>query len=395
MAEREGLRSEAPLTALLVAPDRELASRLGEALAEARSFLVLAELKSYPPLQTLEIRLRQLRPEVVLLDVATDAEAAAGLLRFLASFRPRTLVVGLAPTNEPERVLGALRLGASEFLAAPFAAAEQREAAARLRRLRAPEAAQCPAAGKVVVFAAAKPGAGSSTLAAQTALVLRRETGGRVLLVDLDLLGASLAFQLKLDPPATIVDALEQGGSFDPASWAALVASCEGVEVLAAPEQPGMETVEPGRLCDLVEFARLLYDWVVLDVPALPERTALVALSVSDRAFLVSTPDLASLHLAHRAVALLARLGFGRDRFEVLINRSSRRDGLGAEELRRMLAHPVAALLPDDPLALHQAVSLGQPLAADRELGRAIGRLARSLVASFAAEPAALAARRG
>lgn len=392
MAEREGLRSEAPLTALLVAPDRALASRLREALAEGRSFLVLAELKSYPPLQTLEIRLRQLRPEVVLLDVATDADAAAGLIRFLASFRPRTLVVGLAPTNEPERVLGSLRLGASEFLAAPFAAAEQREAAARLRRLRAPEPAERPAAGKVVVFAAAKPGAGSSTLAAQTALVLRRETGGRVLVADLDLIGASQAFQLKLEAPATIVDALEHSGAFEPASWAALVAACEGVEVLAGPEQPGPETVEPARLCDLVEFARLLYDWVVLDVPALPHRTALVALSVSDRAFLVSTPDLASLHLAHRAVALLTRLGFGPDRFEVLINRWSKRDSLGAEEIRRMLAHPVAALLPEDPLAVHQAVSLGQPLAAERELGRAISRLAKALAAAVEVEPAAVAA---
>lgn len=383
MAEAKGRTGEAELTALLVAPDRELASRLLATLAEARSFQVLAELKSYPTLQTLEIRLRQLRPDVVLLDVASDGEAAAQLIRFLASWRPQTLVVGLAPAHEPEMVLRTLRLGASEFLAAPFAAGEQREAVARLRRLKAPEAG-ARAAGKVAVFAAAKPGAGASTLAAQTALALRRQTGGRVLVADLDPEGASLAFYLKLDPPATIADALERGGVFEPASWAALVGSCHGVEVLAGPSEPGAETVEPSRLYDLIEFARQLYDWVVLDAPAVPHRTTLVALSASDRAFLVSTPELASLHLAHRTVGLLGQLGFGRDRFEVIINRWSKRNGVGAEEIRRMLAHPVAALLPEDPLALHQAVSLGQAVAAERELGRALERLARRLAAEEA-----------
>lgn len=387
MAEIGSGRSGSELTALLVAPDRELASRLLATLGEARSFQVLAELKSYPTLQTLEIRLRQLRPDVVLLDVASDAAAAAGLIRFLASSRPQTLVVGLAPAHEPETVLRTLRLGASEFLAAPFAVAEQREAVARLKRLKAPEPC-ARAAGKVVVFAAAKPGAGASTLAAQSALALRRQTGGRVLAADLDLTGASLAFYLKLDPPATVLDVLERGGAFEPASWAALVGACHGVEVLAGPQEPGPETVEPSRLYDLIEFARQLYDWVVLDAPAVPHRTALVALSASDRAFLVATPDLASLHLAHRAVGLLSRLGFGRDRFEVLINRWSKRDGVGADEIRRMLAHPVAALLPEDMLALHQAVSLGAPLVGERELGRAVDRLAGRLAAAAATERA-------
>ena len=47
--------------------------------------------------------------------------------------------------------------------------------------------------------------------------------------------------------------------------------------------------------------------------------------------------------------------------------------------------------LPDDPLALHQAVSLGQAVGAERELGRAVGRLARSLAAARAARAPAAA----
>jgi pilus assembly protein CpaE len=379
MAERKGKR-EAELTALLIAPDRGLAEQFLATLQETKTFQVLADLRNYPTRQTLDIRLRQLQPDVVLLDVASHSETACELIRFLGCFRPATQVVGLALTNDSELIIRTLRLGATEFLAAPFAAAEQWDATARIRRLRAADPGAERESGKVVVFASAKPGAGASTLAVQTAFALRRRTGQRVLLVDLDLAGGSLAFYLKLHASASVADALERAGFLEPALWASLVAHCEGVEVLAGPDEPAVEVLEPNRLHDLLEFARMVYAFTVLDTPAVPHRSSLLALSESDRGFVVSTPDLASLHLTHRAVRLLDQFGFGKDRFQILINRFGKRDGVGVADIRKMFTHPVEAVLPNDYFALHQAVSLGQPLAADHELGKAVDRIAGAVI---------------
>ena len=60
------------LNALLIAPDRELAEQFLHVAAATRTFQIVADLKKYPPAQTLEIRLRQFQPEVVLVDVGTD-----------------------------------------------------------------------------------------------------------------------------------------------------------------------------------------------------------------------------------------------------------------------------------------------------------------------------------
>ena len=49
-------QNEPELTALLISPDRALAQQLASALAQTRTFQILADLKSYPPQQTLEIR---------------------------------------------------------------------------------------------------------------------------------------------------------------------------------------------------------------------------------------------------------------------------------------------------------------------------------------------------
>lgn len=380
MAERNA-KPDQELTALLIAPHKALAEQFREALRQTRTFQILAELRSYPSRQTLDIRLRQLEPDVVLLDVESDPETASELVRFVASYRPVTQVVGLALANDSSLVVRALRLGATEFLAAPFAAAEQHEAAARIRRLRAAEPEAPAAAGQVLVFAGAKPGSGASALAAQAAFALRRRTGERVLLIDLDLCRGSLAFYLRLHPAATVADALEQAADLDPARWASLVAHCEGVEVLAAPEDPDSDAVAANRLHDLLEFARLIYAWTVVDAPALPHRNSLLALSESDAGFLVSTADLASLHLMHRAAGLLDQLGFGGDRCRVIINRYRKQEGVGPGDIRKMFRYPVGAVLPNDYFALHQAISLGQPLAPDSELGRALDRVMAGLVA--------------
>lgn len=380
MAVLQNKGKETELTALMISPNRDLAGQFLATLPETRAFQILADLKSYPTQQTLDIRLRQLKPDLVLLDVATDLEQASELIRLLASFRPATQVVGLHTHSDSKAIVRTLRLGASEFLCGPFDITVQREAIARIRRLRIPQRVTEPEIGRVIVFTGAKPGAGASTLAAQTAFALRRGTSDRVLLVDLDLAGGTIAFYLKLHHNASVADAFERADQLDPTLWASLISHCDGVDVLPAPEIPESVAVEPNRLHDILEFARMLYEWVILDGPAIPHRSALLALSESDEAFLVSTSELASLHLTRRAVNVLEQLGFGRDRFRVLINRTSKRDGIGGADMEKIFKCPVHATFPNDYFSLHRVISLGQSLTADNDLGKAIQNLASRLV---------------
>ncbi|MBM3744360.1 MAG: MinD/ParA family protein [Acidobacteria bacterium] len=374
------------LTALLIAPDRELALQFAQTLPATRAFQILGDLKTYPPQQILEMRLRQLQPDVVLLDLATELAAAENLIRLIAQVQPDTQVVGLHRRNDSEAILRSLRVGASEFLYAPFDPAVQAEAVGRLRRLRRFESPAERELGKVVVFASAKPGSGASTLAAQIALALGRITDKRVLLADLDLVGGSLGFYLRVDSEGSLLDALEDHCGAASPNWCSLVAQAHGLDVLTAPDMPNGEQPEPSRLHDLLEGARRTYGWIILDLPAIFHRTSLLAWSESDDAFLVATPELPSLHLARKAVNLLSQIGFPRERYRVLINRSSRRDELRNSDMEKIFNVPVHASVPDDYLALDRVVTMGQALNGDSELGRAVEDVARRLAGVPAAE---------
>jgi pilus assembly protein CpaE len=374
---RKGSAKE--LTALLVAPDRALAQAFTRTLPQAHTFQILAELKSYPPQQTLEMRLRQLKPDVVLLDLVTDLDAACELIRTIAGERPPVHVVGLHTHNDSDALLRSLRVGATEFLNAPFAEDTQREAVARLIRLRQPSTAGSAERGQVLLFSSAKPGSGASTLATQTALALRRLTNSKVLLADFDLLGGTIGFFLKVDNGHSLVEAIEHSDCLSASLWNSLVNDCSDVDVLSAPSEPYPELDDAVRIHDLLEFARQRYDWVVVDLPAIFHRVSLLALAECDQAFLITTSELASLHLARKAVNLLGQLGFGKDRFHLVVNRLNKRDGIGSGDIEKIFSCQLHACFPNDYFSLHRVVALGQPLGQDSELGRHVEGFASRL----------------
>ena len=367
------------LTALSVVPNRELAGQFSLAIERTRAFQILSDFKSYPSLQTLEIRLRQTKPDVILLDLVSDLDVACELIRGVNALNLQTHVVGLHLRNDSDAILRSLRMGASEFLYAPFDPETQTEAVARLRRLLQPEPADDAKPGTIIAFASAKPGSGASTLAAQTAFALRRTTSQRVLLADFDLMGGMIGFYLKLSHTKSLLDALQAADQLSDSLWPSFVAAADGVDILPAPETAYAGGVDAARLHAVLEYVRLNYDWVVIDLPVVFQRLSLMTVSESDRAFLVSTSELPSLHLARKAVNLLDQLGFPKERFQIMVNRINKRDEIGGADFEKLFNCPVHSRVPNDYFSLHRAVTLGQPVDGHCELGKAIQSLAERL----------------
>ena len=370
---------EPEITALLISPDRELARQFQASSERNRAFQVISEIKAYPPQQTLEIRLRQFNPDVVLLDVASDLQTACDIIRVITSSSHSAHVVGLHARNDSDAILRSLRVGATEFLYAPFSDDAQREAVARLQRLIRPGPAVEAEPGSVMAFSSAKPGSGASTLASQTAFAIRRSTGKRILLADFDVMGGMIGFYLKLNHNRSALEALQQADQLNDSTWASLVASYEGVDILPAPETPYTGPIDPNRLHMFFEYARLNYDWIIADLPVVFQRLSLMAISESDRAFLVSTSELPSLHLARKAVNLLNQVGFPKERFQIMVNRVNKRDDIAISDIEKLFNCSVHSRFPNDYFSLHRVVTLGQPLGAEGELGAAIENVAMRL----------------
>ena len=371
------------ITALLIAPNRRMAEQFVSSAANTRAFQIVGDLQTYPAPQALESKIRQLRPEVVLLDVATNLEAATELIRHATSLNPPIHVVGLHTHNDSEAILRSLRFGATEFLYAPFEVSIQEAAISRIQKLLQPTGAVDRAKGRIVSFASTKPGSGASTLAVQTGYALRRATGRRVLVADFDLLCGSTAFYLNAEHDYSFVDVLQHSGALSHDFWSTVTVDADGIDVLPAPDMPFTGAIDQKKVNEVLEHARNNYDWTVVDLPCIFNRLSLVTAMESDRAFLISTPELASLHLARRAVKLLSQIGMDSQKFQVLINRMVSRDDLGTGNLTKLFDCRVDTSLPDDRLGIQRVVTLGKPIESETDLGRAIDTLAGKLMGAL------------
>jgi pilus assembly protein CpaE len=194
-------------------------------------------------------------------------------------------------------------------------------------------------------------------------------------LIDLDLAGGLIGMCSKLHHPYSVIDALESSEICD-SDWTNWIATCGGIHVLPAPAMPYCGPVEADRLARLIDHARANYDCVLVDAPSIFRAVSLMAVSNSDRAFLVSTGEIASVHLTRKAVRLLDHLGFPKDRFQIVVNRVNRNDDVARSGLDKLFTCHVSSRLPYDSLALHRVLTLGQPLESDCELGKGIRELA-------------------
>ncbi len=377
--ESQGIQSRAELAAVLICPNRVLAQQLSATIPDTRAFNVIADIKRYPTAQQLDGRLRQLRPDVVLLDLSDDTEAAIGLISVISGLRPKMHVIGLDENNDAAVIIRSLRAGATEFLCAPFDPESQTTVITRILRLRESEEKVAPERGKVLAFVGAKAGMGTTTVATNTAFAVSQEGRRKVLLADFDLMGGTISFTLRLSHSYSVLDALRHSEKLDSSLWTALTINRGGVDVLLAPDRPELVNFESHRVHEVIEYVRSFYQIIVIDLPSVYERISQATLAEADRIHIVCNPELPSLHLTRKCISTLEQMGFGRDQYSLLVNRMSRKQELGAQDMEKVFNFPISNLFPEDYGAAHRSLTAGKPIPPSCELGRSLLAFGKSI----------------
>lgn len=375
----ENQNGERMVRTLLVCPDQGLAQALRPAASAAPQLLLASSLTAYPSPRSLADSLSGV--DAMALDVGSDRQTALALLKAALETRPELAVIALARNNDPETILQCLRLGAAEFLSSPFPPNDLRQAVQRIARRQTVEThPQGSRRGRLIVFAPVKGGSGSTTLAANVAYAIRRESDARVLLADMHLASGVIAFLLRAQTPYSVLDALRHSSQLDDALWKSLVVSHDGVDILAAPDRPEPALIETFPAEEMFEFCRSLYDYVVADLGSICEGLGLTAASAADSINLVCSTDMPSLFMMRRTIPLLEEMGRSRDQINVLVNRVERRSDLSTEDMEKIFRASVHSTFPDDAPAVLRAQREGALVAESSELGKAVRRFARGVV---------------
>jgi len=198
-------------------------------------------------------------------------------------------------------------------------------------------------------------GVGTTTIACNLAVELRRQTDKKTLLVDLDLEGGMVAFLMNTESKYSVLDAARNVDRLDVSFWESVIALGSGeVDVLGSPSVPGVAEPDAASLQHMLGTIRRLYSWMVVDLGRLDGFSLGVLESITDLV-LVTTTTVPALYEARRAIAVLRKAGLEGDRLKLTVNHLSKASQFSGREFDDVLGVPVHARFSGSSQELHYA----------------------------------------
>ncbi|MGX6603363.1 AAA family ATPase [Micromonosporaceae bacterium Da 78-11] len=309
-------------------------------------------------------------PETLLVVVgaSVDLDEALMFCAYQRLQRPLIGVVLVRRTLEPADVVRCLRAGVREVVeeadfdglrAATARSVDVSKALSSTIRSSADQALY----GRVITIFAGKGGCGRSFVAVNLAVALAAGGSRRVLLVDLDLQFGDVAIMLKLNPEHSIAGGIAMAGRLDEPGLRSVVTNYRpGVDALLAPASPAQgEHVRRELIVEMLDVARPLYDFIIVDTPALVTDQVLAALDMSDWFIPIVTPDLPTLKSVRLTVEMFDMLDYPRDRRLLVFNRANTQVGLTPADVEEAIGMPFAVHVPCSR-DVTVSVNRGEPL---------------------------------
>jgi pilus assembly protein CpaE len=363
---------------LLICPAKAMGTELTPLLAQALPLAPIHDVNVYPNRRQLVDLLRAFDPALCFLDFSTSKADAFQFVQDLHALLPGLPIVAVLASNDPDLVLQCIRQGAADFLIRPFTNDQLDSAVEKLARLL--PAAKMSAGGKVITVVPAKGASGSTTVACNLAFQSKRIGAKRVLLADMDPLTGTVSFVLKVKSSYSFMDVLTRETALDSDLWKQMISPSNGIEVLLPPETFVDPIADLQSASSIVEYARSVYDVVILDCGSPFGNWNLSMARDCDELLLVATPDLPSLHAAQRVLTYFEQSRIDTSKLKIVINRVTKDVGLNSANIAKSLECEIFQSIPADPDAIQKSLMEGKPIPANTAVGRTFARLADALV---------------
>jgi pilus assembly protein CpaE len=298
---------------------------------------------------------------------AGRAEEMAAMAKLMARIGTWPPVVAVTQSFDEGVARTLLQMRVADFLVKPVAAVDLVRACARVAQAQAEKTSEA----QIYTFLPAVGGAGGTTLAIQTAMVLLNSGGQRAkpatCLVDLDFQHGAVADYLDLEPRLNLAEIEPRPDRLDRQLLEVMLSyHASGLAVVAAPNQPAeMRSFDPDVVTRLLDLVSSNFDYVVFDMPRTWFSWTDSVLLGSNKLFIVSETTVPGLRHGKQLVAAIKeRLGEG-PKPEVIVNRFHQKmfsAGLRYADLKQVLGDAFTAVIPNDYALVREAIDRGVPL---------------------------------
>jgi len=329
-------------------------------------------------------------------DAADEAELVA-LERLMLAIGNWPPVVAVTQNLDTAFARRLTQMRVADFLLKPVPPVELVRTCARVAKTASkPPAGAETTEAQILTFLPAVGGAGVTTLAVQTAMLLLN-SGARgkssTCLVDLDFQHGACAVYLDIEPRLNLSEIEPRPERLDRQLLEVMISQHpSGLAVVAAPNRPAeMRLFDPDVVTRLLDLVSSHFDYVVFDMPRTWFSWTDSVLLGSDKLFIVSETTVPGLRQAKQLVdAIRERLGDG-PRPQVIINRFVQKmfsPGLRKSDIQQAIGDAFLACIPNDYGLVREAIDRGVPLEEVRKGNKITLQLKKLILPQGAAKPA-------
>lgn len=241
-------------------------------------------------------------PNLILVE---DLSQSSDIFQNLASLAevcdPGTKVILIGRENDVGFYRDLMRRGINEYLVGPLSPPQVMEAISAIY-----VDPSAPPVGRVFAFAAAKGGAGSSTIAHNIAWCISEELKEEVTIVDFDLPFGTAGLDFNQESTQGVADALASPERLDDVLLERLLQKCtDHLNLFMAPGTLDRDLDLDPSACDrVIEVLRQSVPCVIMDLPHIWAPWTRHLLYSADEIVVTATPDLASLRNAKNLIDL-------------------------------------------------------------------------------------------
>ncbi|NLM16531.1 MAG: MinD/ParA family protein [Candidatus Riflebacteria bacterium] len=354
------------LIKLLIADDMdELRSNVRRMLRNEESIQIIGEAVTGE--ETIA-KAKEFQPHIVLMDINMPDLDGLKATEVLAKDCPHIQTIMMSIQGEQEYFRRAMKAGAKDFLVKPFSSSDLVDTIKNVYSQWLKDRPDIPAnltTANVLTFFSAKGGVGKTMLTSNIASAFA-DRNKRTLLIDASLQFGDIAITLNIPSKRTIADLVNSVAIPEDITYNAIeryiMTTPVGLDVLIAPREPAMaDAVKPEHIKYIIEAAKPVYQYIVIDTPAFISEKELSIFDVTDVLFLVLTLDITSVKSAKLTLKTLKDISFDMNKVKIILNKEVPSVGISKGDLESGLGTPVYSVIPMDSETAQTYLNKGEP----------------------------------
>lgn len=220
--------------------------------------------------------------------------------------------------------------------------------------------------GNVITVFSTKGGVGKTFIAINLAVAIQKETGKRVVLVDLDLDFGNASLALNIEPKFTLSDVVDDIKNIDQDLMESyLIPHESGIKVLPANAKPHIsEFINAEHIEIILKTLKKSFDYILIDMPARFYEPVNPAFVIADNLFMVTTPEISTIRNVKSALITLNELNYPKSKIKIILNRADSKGFIKTKDVETTLNQNIYGIINVDYKAaissLNQGVSVVQ-----------------------------------